>query len=139
MNTPCDRDDEFSRLFRAQLDERMREIEWPIMTLAAYQAAIERGDRVAVIDVRKALDCCYIGPQHKAADLYHVPLKAFALGICDVPVDEYDTLVCICVGGPMSAVAACMLRMLGYHNAWFLAGGIRGLVAISDLDDPGPL
>lgn len=135
----CDGSDPLSQQFREQLDRRMQGIDWPLMNLDTYREAISSGKRVAVLDVRKAPDCCYIGPHHPGAVLYNVPLKRFPSAICDLPLDDYDVLVCLCVGGPMSAVAACMLRMLGHDNAWFLAGGIKGLVSISDLDDPGTL
>lgn len=51
--------------------------------------------------------------------------------------NSYQTIVCICVGGPKNSVAATILRMFGYDNTYFLGGGIKGLVSISALDNQG--
>ena len=136
-NKMCNATDSMTEQFRSVLDAKMRGLEWPYMSPENYQKAIENGKNIALIDVRKSLDCCYVGLQHPSVDLYNVPLNEFASGICDVPLSKYQTIVCICVGGPKSSVAATILRMLGYDNAYFLGGGIKGLVSISALDNQG--
>ena len=138
-NKICNDKDNKTAQFRGVLDAKMRELEWPYISPENYQKAIESGEKIALIDVRKSLDCCYVGLQHPSVDLYNVPLNKFASGICDIPLSKYQTIVCICVGGPKSSVAATILRMFKYDNAYFLGGGIKGLVSISDLDNQGDM
>ena len=136
-NKVCNDSDSVTEQFREVLDVRLRGLEWPYMSPENYQNAIESGEKVALIDVRKSLDCCYVGLQHPSVDVYSIPLNELVSGICDVQLSKYQTIVCICVGGPKSSVAASILRMFGYDNAYFLGGGIKGLVAISNLDNQG--
>lgn len=136
-NKMCNAADSITEQFRGTLNTKMMELEWPHMSPEKYQKAIDKGERVALVDVRKSPDCCYVGLQHPSVDLYNIPLNEFASGICEVPLSKYQTIVCICVGGPKSSVAATILRMFGYDNAYFLGGGIKGLVSISALDNQG--
>ena len=56
----------------------------------------------------------------------HVPLGSVSERAGDIPRDRY--VVIYCASGNRSAVAADMLKELGYDRVASLAGGIRGWV-----------
>lgn len=117
------------------LNNNLKDLNWPYISPEDYEKAINNNEKIALIDVRKSLDCCFIGIQHPKVNVYYAPLNNLFNEICKIPLDKYDKIICICVGGPKSAVAASMIRFFGYDNCYFLGGGLKGLVEISNIGD----
>lgn len=122
---------------KSLLDDKLKNLNWPYISPENYEKAINDNEKIALIDVRKSLDCCFVGINHPKVDVYSIPLNNLLSEICKVPLDDYDKIICICVGGPKSAVAASVIRFFGYQNCFFLGGGLNGLVKISNLTDHG--
>ena len=89
----------------------------PQMTPAALEEQLQKGD-VMVLDVR--------GRQEWDAGhlpgATHIPLGYLRRRVTEVPRDR--TVVVQCQGGGRSAIAASLLRALGFANIANLAGGI---------------
>jgi rhodanese-related sulfurtransferase len=88
------------------------------MTVREFKAMRERGDDIAVLDVREAgeLDLA------RLPDVIHIPLAMVPLRAQEL--DASRPLVVMCHKGVRSAMAVRWLREHGFENAINLAGGI---------------
>jgi len=80
---------------------------------------------VAIIDVREETDCCFKDSRISNDNIYNIPFNSFVNRIGEIDLSSYDMLITICFAGPKGAVAASIMRWMGYDNAFFLKGGIE--------------
>jgi rhodanese-related sulfurtransferase len=95
---------------------RIREI--TIDDLKQWQAS---GKKMTVIDVREPEDFA----QGSIPGAVNVPRGLLELDIDDVVPDQDAEIVVYCGGGSRSALAADTLQVMGYGQAYSLAGGWR--------------
>lgn len=123
-------------------------VSYPKPDLAIEDAALLQGRAVALIDIRFPQEAALFGPLPGAHNLPLSRLQRFTGAPvqpdCEVfshrdldPGERRDltrvlvayaaaraTLLCVCRNGERSAVAACLLRDLGYGRAMSLRGGL---------------
>jgi rhodanese-related sulfurtransferase len=64
--------------------------------------------------------------QGKIPGAVAIPRGVLELHVDQVTTDKNKKIVCYCGGGSRSALAAWMLKKMGFKNAISLAGGYRG-------------
>ena len=102
----------------AEAKTRIREV-----TPRDVQGMLDRGERVAVVDVR----------EDREWNLGHLPgAQHMSRGTLEskieVAVPREAKVVLYCAGGNRSVLAADMLRQMGYREVASMSGGFRGWV-----------
>ena len=106
--------------FKQLVDEARREIaEIDSRELRRMQQAHED---FALVDVREPEEV----RQGVIPSAVAIPRGLLELHIDQVTTDKNKKVVCYCGGGSRSALAAWMLKKMGFKNAISLAGGYRG-------------
>ena len=115
--------------FKDNLNQRLKNLNWPYLSKDDYKSILTSQNNNLVIDVSDSLEYYFEDKKYENMNFIHIPLNDLMQEICKVNLDDYKKIIFICTGAPKSAVAASMLRMFGYDNSFFLAGGIMGLKA----------
>ncbi|HVE79829.1 MAG TPA: rhodanese-like domain-containing protein [Gemmatimonadaceae bacterium] len=102
----------------AEAKTRIREV-----TPRDVKAMLDRGDRVTLVDVR----------EDREWNLGHLPgaqhmSRGTVEGKIEVAVPREAKVVLYCAGGNRSALAADMLRQMGYADVASMSGGFKGWV-----------
>jgi rhodanese-related sulfurtransferase len=82
----------------------------------------QRGEDFALIDVREPDEVS----RGTIPGAVAIPRGTLELHIDQVTTDKNKKIVCYCGGGSRSALAAWMLKKMGFRNVISLAGGYRG-------------
>lgn len=82
----------------------------------------QSGEDFKLIDVREKDESA----QGTIPGAVPIPRGVLELQIDSVTTDKDAKIVCYCGGGSRSALAAYMLKRMGFKNAMSLAGGYRG-------------
>lgn len=106
--------------FKQLVDEAKREIqEIDSRELRQMQ---HQGEDFALIDVREPEEV----RQGTIPGAVAIPRGVLELHVDQVTTDKNKKIVCYCGGGSRSALAAWMLKKMGFKNVISLAGGYRG-------------
>ena len=82
----------------------------------------QSGEDFALVDVREKEESA----QGTIPGAVALPRGVLELHIDEVTTDKDKKIVCYCGGGSRSALAAYMLKRMGFKNAMSLSGGYRG-------------
>ena len=94
----------------------------PEISAAELHAALGRGERPALVDVRETEEL----EQGRLPGAVHVPRGFLEMSIEEEVPDREAPVVLYCAGGTRSLLAAETLQRLGYQQVRSLAGGFRG-------------
>ena len=102
----------------------------PAITVGELKAKLDRGDKVAIVDVREPgeYEVCRI-PGARLIPLGELPARMAELN----PSEE---IVLHCKSGGRSSKALLLLRQAGFEQLWNLTGGIRAWVEEVDPSQP---
>jgi sulfur-carrier protein adenylyltransferase/sulfurtransferase len=103
--------------------------EVPEMTAAELKERLDRGERVAIIDVREPFEWDIANLGEYGARL--IPMRELPRRLGEI--DPGETVVMQCRSGARSAQTTAFLRRQGYPRVWNLQGGI---LAWADEVDP---
>jgi adenylyltransferase/sulfurtransferase len=120
--------DEFCGIPQARMEEE-RQAAVPQITPRELRARLDRGDRLAIVDVREP-------HEWEIGNLAPLGARLIPLGQLAERMSELDTaaeIVLHCRSGARSAKALHQLRQAGFRKLWNLQGGI---LAWSDEVDP---
>jgi rhodanese-related sulfurtransferase len=106
--------------FKQLVDEAKREIHE--IDSGELRHMQQQGEDFALIDVREAEEVA----QGTIPGAVAIPRGVLELQVDQVTTDKNKKIVCYCGGGSRSALAAWMLKKMGFKNAISLAGGYRG-------------
>lgn len=106
--------------FKQLVDEAKREIRE--IDSNELRQMRQRGEDFCLIDVREPEETA----QGTIPGAVPIPRGVLELHIDRVTTDKNKPVVCYCGGGSRSALAAQMLKKMGFKNAISLAGGYRG-------------
>jgi rhodanese-related sulfurtransferase len=82
----------------------------------------QSGEDFALIDVREKDEAA----QGMIPGATPIPRGVLELHVDEVTTDKNKKIVCYCGGGSRSALAAYMLKRMGFKNVMSLIGGYRG-------------
>lgn len=106
--------------FKQLVDEVKKEIKE--INCAELERMQHTGDDPAIIDIRE--------PDESARGMIpgavNIPRGILELHIDEVTSEKDKKIVCYCGGGSRSALAAYMLKRMGFTNAMSLIGGYKG-------------
>jgi rhodanese-related sulfurtransferase len=92
------------------------------INVADLKAMQQKGEDFALIDVREKEEA----DKGMIPNAVHVSRGTLELNIDQVTTDKDKKIVLYCGGGSRSALAASMLKKMGFNNVISLVGGYRG-------------
>jgi len=113
--------------FLIELDSKVKEMSWPVVMPISFNKLLNGDNKIAIIDVREKADCCFEDARVDSSSLFNIPFNSLVSQIGEIDLSSYDIIVTICFAGPKGAVAASIMRWMGYDNAFFLKGGVEEL------------
>jgi rhodanese-related sulfurtransferase len=106
--------------FHALVNDAKKEIQE--INVADLKVLQQKGEDFALIDVREKEEA----DKGMIPNAVHVSRGTLELNIDQVTADKDKKIVLYCGGGSRSALAASMLKKMGFNNVISLAGGYRG-------------
>jgi rhodanese-related sulfurtransferase len=82
----------------------------------------QSGEKFELVDVREKDEAA----EGMIPGAFSLPRGILELNVDQVTTDKNEKIVCYCGGGSRSALAAYMLKRMGFKNVISLAGGYRG-------------
>jgi len=106
--------------FHALVNDAKKEIQE--INVDELKTMQQKGEDFVLIDVREKEEAA----KGMIPDAVHVSRGTLELNIDQVAADKDKKIVLYCGGGSRSALAAWMLKKMGFKNVISLAGGYRG-------------
>jgi len=125
-------EDNSSNSFIYELNNKVQSMPWPVIMPISFAKLLKEKKNIAIIDVREETDCCFEDRLLSSKDIYNVPFNSIVNKIGDLDLSSYDMLITICFAGPKGAVAASIMRWMGYDNVFFLKGGVEEYVQLEN-------
>ena len=117
--------------FFKELDDNIKNMEWPVLMPVQFHDIINSDDKIAIIDLRKAEDANIdnlinnaFGSQENHIDIFKIGFKNFVSQSEKIDFSIYKYAIAICAGGPKAAIAASIKRWEGNDNFYFVKGGV---------------
>ncbi len=116
--------------FLSDLNTKVQDMSWPVIMPLPFIKLLNDKKNIAIIDVREENDCCFEDSHISNSDIYNVPFNSIVNRIGEIDLSSYDFIITICFAGPKGAVAASIMRWMGYDNVYFVKGGIEEMKSI---------
>ncbi len=107
----------------AQRRRLLRRLRVSRITPEELRLRLERGDPVAIVDLRHPLD--FLVAPYRIFGAIRIPLEELELRHQEIPRDRDVVFYCSCPNEASSARAMLLLRQRGIHRAHALAGGFH--------------
>ncbi len=117
--------------FYKELNKKLQDMPWPVIMPRSFDELLKGRKKIAIIDVRENDVCCFENINIANEHVYNIAFNTFVSQIEKIDLSSYEIIVTICFAGPKSAVAASIMRWIGYDNAFFLKGGVEEFSSIS--------
>jgi len=114
-----------STKFFEELDQKLSDMQWPVIMPFSFDKVLNSDKNIAIIDVREKNDCCFTDDRINKKQIINIPFNSFVNQINTYNLESYDMIILVCFAGPKGAVAASIMRWMGYDNAFFLKGGVE--------------
>lgn len=115
-------------LFWKKFDEKLSKDNWQYIDYYILQSYLRSGQGIFLIDVSGADNLKYYN--HPNIKYVKIPLREIVSKLSFIENQKDKTVICVCEGGPKSAVAAQILRFRGVE-ASFLSGGTDAVIQIT--------
>lgn len=113
------------------LDEKLFVDDWQYIDYYALLSYLRTGEQIVIVDVSGEDNLKYF--THKQLTYINIPYREILRKADQIEPFNGKTIVCVCAGGPKSAVAALMLGFKGI-NAIFLSGGVEAVAQINKVN-----
>jgi rhodanese-related sulfurtransferase len=110
------------------LDEKLSKDNWQYIDYYVLLSYLRSGEQIVIVDVSAEDNLRYFN--HKQITYINIPYKEIISKIAQVEPYKSHTIVCVCAGGPKSAVAALLLGFKNI-NAIYLSGGVEAVAQIN--------
>lgn len=117
--------------FLKELDENIKNMEWPVIMPDKFHHIINGNDKIAIIDLRKSEEANIenlinkiSGSQNNHIDFINIEFQNFVSESEKIDFSNYKYAIAICGFGPKAAIAASIKRWDNKNNFYFLKGGV---------------
>lgn len=113
------------------LDEKLSVDNWQYIDYYVLLSYLRSGEQIIIVDVSENDNLKYF--DQKQITYLNIPYKEIIAKIEQIEPYNGQTIVCVCAGGPKSAVASLLLGFKGI-NSTFLSGGIEAVAQINKVN-----
>ena len=111
--------------FFNELNDKVKQMPWPVIMPADFKTYLEQGHNMAIIDVRDPEGCCFSDDKIDNKHIFNIPFNSLVSEVTKLDLSSYESIVMVCFAGPKGAVAASIMRWMGMDNVYFLKGGVE--------------
>ena len=115
-------------LFWQEFNEKLSMDNWQHIDYYILQSYLRSGQNIVVIDVSGDDNLKYYN--HPKIKYIKISLREIVSKLNRIEIHKDKLIICVCAGGPKSAVAAQILRFRGI-DASFLSGGTDTVIQIT--------
>ena len=112
--------------FWEELNAKMRNDNWQYVDYYILQSFLRKGQELVVVDVSGVDNKVHFN--HPKIDYINLPLKTIVDNLTKLK-NQNKITICVCAGGPKSAVAAQIFRFKGI-DAYYLSGGTDAITLL---------
>ncbi len=110
-------------IFWGKLNDKLSNDKWQYVDYYGLQSFLRNKQDLVVVDVSGEDNSKYF--HHPKIDYLNISLKVIIDSLTKLK-NQNKMIICVCAGGPKSAVAAQILRFKGM-DAYYLSGGIEAI------------